>query len=437
MGDTWLNQTSPTIRNSIVAGTSSFDLVNTTATTVNACGAATTLNLGYTGTNDVTVNFMTGLTASGKTKAISIGTAGASGSTTNISIGSSTSGSVTNLSLNGLINGGLSTPPTISSLNGTWVGWNSAGLGESIFANFRQSGAGGFDFKIYALNASLVSTPLQIKASSVDVTVAALNFTNATSAAVSFGVGGAAAPTFTTRSAGTKAVYYQTLSGSSVDYGRGIAASTLWDSIPQAISGYSYKLYGGTTQILQVRGDGLMTLAADYNPSIKFKENGFTDTAGIYFNTAGTGDSNYLALTGSSSDLDPASQTIGLKVTQSGKVLAVQPTGGLGYGPGAGGGVTQLTSKTTAVTLNKVSGTITMNNASLSAGTTVIFTVNNSTVELGDTPIATSRGEYLVDYRAIAFGVVAGSFKISVTNLGATQSEAVIIDFNLFKGAGA
>lgn len=433
----WGHLYSPTISTALITDSPTFSLLNTVAATITAFGYASTGTYGYAGADNSTTNLVTGVNASGKTKTINLGTGGASGSVTNISLGSATSGAVNNISLNGLINGGLSTPPNISSLNGTWIGWNSAGLGESIFANFRQAGSGGFDFKIYALNGSLISTPLQIKDSSVNVTVAALNFTNATAAAVSFGVGGAGAPTFTARSVGTKAVYYQTLSASSVDYGRGIASSTLWDSIPQANSSYSYKLYGGTTQILQVRGDGLMALAADYNPSIKFKENGFTDTAGIYFNTVGTGDSNYLALTGSSSDLDPASQTIGLKVMQSGKVLAVQPTGGLGYGPGAGGGVTQLTSKTTAVTLDKVSGTITMNNASLSAGTTAIFTVNNSTVQLGDTPIATSRGGYLVDYRATAFGVVAGSFKISVTNLGATQSEAVIIDFNLFKGAGA
>lgn len=437
MFNSWNQLYSPTITTSVITDSTTFSLVNTVATTVNAFGAATTLNLGYNSTNDVTVNFITGLTATGKTKAISIGTAGASGSTTNISIGSATSGAVTNLSLNGLINGGLSTPPNISSLNGTWLGWNASGLGESIFANFRQGGTGGFDFKIYALDASLVSTPLQIKAASVDITVAALNFTNATSAAVSFGVGGAGAPTFTTRSTGTKAIYYQTLSASSVDYGRGIASTTLWDSIPQANSGYSYKLFGGTTEILQVRGDGLVSLASAGNPSIKFKENGFTDTAGIFFQTSGTGDSNYLALTGSASDLDPASQTIGLKITQSGKVLAAQPNGGIGYGPGAGGSVTQATSKTTSVTLNKVSGAITMNNASLSAGTTVVFIINNSTVELGDTPIATTRGGYAADYRATALGATAGAFKISVTNLGTTQSEAVIIDFNVIKGVSA
>jgi hypothetical protein len=46
--------TSPTLETSLVAGTSSFDLVNTTATTVNFAGAATTLSVGAaTGTTTV------------------------------------------------------------------------------------------------------------------------------------------------------------------------------------------------------------------------------------------------------------------------------------------------------------------------------------------------------------------------------------------------
>ena len=46
---------SPTIDTSIVAGSASMDIFNTTATTVNAFGAATTLNLGYS-TGNTTVN---------------------------------------------------------------------------------------------------------------------------------------------------------------------------------------------------------------------------------------------------------------------------------------------------------------------------------------------------------------------------------------------
>ena len=50
----------------------------------------------------------------------------------------------------------------------------------------------------------------------------------------------------------------------------------------------------------------------------------------------------------------------------------------LGYTVAAQGTVTQATSKSTAVTLNKSAGQITMNNASLATATNATFTLNNS-----------------------------------------------------------
>lgn len=47
-----------------------------------------------------------------------------------------------------------------------------------------------------------------------------------------------------------------------------------------------------------------------------------------------------------------------LRITEGGNILSLSGTGALGYGTGAGGTVTQLTSKGTAVTLNKPCGFI-------------------------------------------------------------------------------
>ena len=65
-------------------------------------------------------------------------------------------------------------------------------------------------------------------------------------------------------------------------------------------------------------------------------------------------------------------------------VNAATFSGGFGYGTGAGGTVTQLTNKSTSVTLNKMCGKITMNNASLNAGTTVAFGLNNTFIKNTD-----------------------------------------------------
>ena len=51
--------------------------------------------------------------------------------------------------------------------------------------------------------------------------------------------------------------------------------------------------------------------------------------------------------------------------------------------------VTQPTSKTTAVTLNNICGKITMSSATLLAGNTATFVVNNSTVTAPDLIILT------------------------------------------------
>jgi hypothetical protein len=72
-----------------------------------------------------------------------------------------------------------------------------------------------------------------------------------------------------------------------------------------------------------------------------------------------------------------------LRIGSNGDILNIS-TGGLGYGTGSGGAVTQATSRTTGVTLDKTNGAITLVSA---AGTTSwqSFTVTNSTVAATDT----------------------------------------------------
>ena len=85
-------QTSPSITTSLITASTSFDLLNTTATTINFAGAATTLTIGYTSTAASTINISTGNVASGNSKTINIGTGGQASSSTNVNIGCQTSG---------------------------------------------------------------------------------------------------------------------------------------------------------------------------------------------------------------------------------------------------------------------------------------------------------------------------------------------------------
>jgi hypothetical protein len=185
--------TSPTLNTSIVSGTTSFNLINAVATTVNFAGAATTLgigsndstaittlnaptvkgnltyvdlyntgattvsfagaatslNIGGTPTGAVTHNYSANQTTSGITKTINLGTGGAFGSITNVNIGSSTSGATGSLSVN--------LPTTFSTT--TLVPYPTAG-GQAANKEYVDNIASGLTIKnqvIYTTSANLSS----------------------------------------------------------------------------------------------------------------------------------------------------------------------------------------------------------------------------------------------------------------------------------------
>jgi hypothetical protein len=126
-----------------------------------------------------------------------------------------------------------------------------------------------------------------------------------------------------------------------------------------------------------------------------------------------------------------------LQVDASGNVL-VTSSGGLGYGTGSGGTVTQATSKSTAVTLNKPTGQITMNNAALAAGTSVSFNVVNSLATTGDVCVVVVSWGIDPSKYSVRAGCGSGYLQITVKNETAgSLSEALVINFALIKGATA
>lgn len=108
---------------------------------------------------------------------------------------------------------------------------------------------------------------------------------------------------------------------------------------------------------------------------------------------------------------------------------------GFGYGVGSGGTVTQLTSKSTAVTLNKPSGRIIMNNSALAAGASAEFLVNNTLFSSYDVVKLTGKA-WSSRYRIEDVNNTIGQFCIRVTNVtGYSQSDPLEIDFTIVKGA--
>jgi hypothetical protein len=100
--------------------------------------------------------------------------------------------------------------------------------------------------------------------------------------------------------------------------------------------------------------------------------------------------------------------------------------------------VTQATDKSTAVTLNKSMGRITMNNASLATATNATFTLNNSAISANDTVILTISGGQATagSYNVFANALASGSVSITLRNIsGGSLSEAVVINFCVLHGA--
>lgn len=103
------------------------------------------------------------------------------------------------------------------------------------------------------------------------------------------------------------------------------------------------------------------------------------------------------------------------------------------------GTVTQATSISTGVTLNKLAGTITTVSQTIAAGAEASFTVTNSEVAATDVPVvalkstASAGGPFMVAVTAVA----AGSFTITITNTHATNAgdNTLVISFVVLKAA--
>ena len=118
------------------------------------------------------------------------------------------------------------------------------------------------------------------------------------------------------------------------------------------------------------------------------------------------------------------------RIDSSGNLL-VTGAGGLGYGTGSGGAVTQATSRTTGVTLNKTNGAITLVSAA-GLATFQSFTVTNSTVAATDVvSVVQKSGTDL--YQIFVTAVAAGSFRITFATTGGTTTEQPVFNFAVFK----
>jgi hypothetical protein len=122
-------------------------------------------------------------------------------------------------------------------------------------------------------------------------------------------------------------------------------------------------------------------------------------------------------------------------VASTGAITSSGATSGVGYATGAGGAVTQITSRTTGVTNNKACGAITMFSAAGSA-TWATFTVTDSAVAATDTIIANEKSGTNLYMLAIT-SIGSGTFNLSFATTGGTATDAPVINYCVIKGVAA
>jgi len=122
--------------------------------------------------------------------------------------------------------------------------------------------------------------------------------------------------------------------------------------------------------------------------------------------------------------------------------LTTTSSGGLGYATGAGSTVTQITDRSTGVTINAICGKIQTHTTSLAAEVDAEFVVTNSAVAIGDVVVMCERsGSNGGNTDVYCSNVAAGSFKIRVANnnaaAGTAETGAIVINFAIIKAVSA
>jgi len=114
-------------------------------------------------------------------------------------------------------------------------------------------------------------------------------------------------------------------------------------------------------------------------------------------------------------------------------------TGGIGYATGAGGSVTQTGFRNTGVTLNKLTGLITLVNNTSTQDTTFSFVLTNSLITVNDHIIVTHVGGGFLGTYSCTASAAAGSATIFVRNVQptATTSHAPVFKFTVLRSAVA
>ena len=229
---------------------------------------------------------------------------------------------------------------------------------------------------------------------------AQLYFNGATGNRIEWSTAGVAAPTFTTRSAGTKIVLYPDIGAAAVDYAIGIESGNIWSSVATTSNGF--KWYGGTTLGATLTGAGALTLTSNLTVS------GGTITTGNIAATLLSGNTTTnitlgSGLTGGTFTLGGTATTGTMTLDQSASAHTLNIATGATLAAttktiniGTGGVSTSITNVNIGSSISGATGTTTVNNNLVVSGNLTVngtTTTVNSTITTIDDPIFTLGGD--------------------------------------------
>lgn len=249
---------------------------------------------------------------------------GGSGTPTFSTVTATTRISVTGLSATSLlVSGGV----TVGSGNVAIIGTDGRipAFTTTYFANLDGSTITGI------AEANITDGTLLARLSSDDTITGTWTFThaapqitlnNGTSNWITWSNNGAAAPAFTTRSAGTKVLLHSDISGAATDFALGIESGAMWFSVPTTSN--SYKFYGATTNVATLTGFG------DWTQSGALTQTGIISpsalTSGNNANYAPTGFANATLIFVSGDAI--GSTLTGIAAGSNGRLITICNAGG-------------------------------------------------------------------------------------------------------------
>lgn len=201
---------------------------------------------------------------------------------------------------------------------------------------------------------------------------------------------------------------------------------------------------GSFSGITSITSDGFYTSDAAAGLSLTGNDllaDGTNTNIDINITPKGTGEVNLPKVDIDAGTIDGTS--IGATSVSTVRGSTVLATQGAGYATGAGGTVTQLTSRTTGVTLNQACGEITLVAGSLAGHEADEFTLTNSEIAATDVVIVNIKSGAAAGtrkyYTVTVTSVSAGACTISIGNndngaVPAAGTDTLVLSFAVIKG---